>query len=658
MMSTYLNPVYNESFPDPFVLKYRGEYWAYCTGFWHDGRCFGILHSRDLVCWRPLAGALAPLPGDFPCYWAPEVTYDNGRFYLYYSAGNEASMEIRVALAEHPAGPFADSGRRLTTETFAIDAHVFVDDDGARYLFYATDFLDRSHIGTGIVRDRLLDPLTPAGRPQPVTLPRYDWHVYDPQRAEKGGVRWHTIEGSFVLKRKRLYYHMFSGGNWQNITYGVSYAVAESLAVSDEWTQVADGEAVLPILRTLPGQVVGPGHNSVVRGPGNQQLFCVYHRWSHDGSARVLSIDPLDWAGERMLVLGPSVSPQPTPLPPSFADFFDEERAEGLGAGWTCEGGSWATRSGAALQESDAGQAAARCGITAPCYVVEVSLRALAEPGERGTYGVSLGDDLFFLLEPGRQRALARIRHDDRWEEQPFALPPGFAPGAYHLLRLEVDGDRVTIALDGNALRWTTTAPGPLGAPALRTIDMAAAFAGFTLTVGWQDLFERPDGSPARSGWQALAGDWVVRAQQLQVDAGQVEALIARGPPLDAYELVVNARLEGDMGCYGFFPALGPGQRSPLLAVERAAGGWVVRCHERAGQRSFSLPGDFDPAVYQQFRFRKQSGQLTIHWEAYPLGVIDLPPEATRIGLYARQARAAFEMVRVTEMRGDEAPQD
>src|SRR5690349_11617490 len=105
MDKTYLNPVYAHSCPDPFVLKYGGEYWAYCTGIWHDGHCFGVLRSRDLVDWQPLAGAMERLPGqrlgeagvDATQYWAPEVAYDNGRFYMYYSVGNETHMQIRVA---------------------------------------------------------------------------------------------------------------------------------------------------------------------------------------------------------------------------------------------------------------------------------------------------------------------------------------------------------------------------------------------------------------------------------------------------------------------------------------------------------------------------------------------------------------------------------
>ncbi|HZG54450.1 MAG TPA: glycoside hydrolase family 43 protein, partial [Pyrinomonadaceae bacterium] len=434
--AAYLNPVYGRDFPDPFILKHGGEYWAYCTGLRHDGRAFGVLHSTDLVHWRELGGALAPLPGDHPCYWAPEVVYENGRFLMYYSVGNEKSMHLRVATASHPAGLFADSGHRLTEAEFAIDAHVFVDEEGVRWLFYATDFLTHTHIGTGTVCDRMLDPFTLAGEPRPVTRARYDWQVYDPARTEKGGVRWHTVEGPFVLRRKNLYYQMFSGGNWQNLTYGVSYALSDHIARADEWEQSADGERVLPILRTIPGRVVGPGHNSVVRAPDNRQLFCVYHAWDGE-NGRVLAIDRLDWVGERMTVLGATTTPQPAPPRPTLA-FISGARSRGLGAGWTCEGGRWSVGEGEAWQESaTAGAASARYDAGAASFLLEVSLRARAEDGagettaSAGAFGVALWREderaLQFTLEPETNEARVNWpAADGAPAETRFALPADF----------------------------------------------------------------------------------------------------------------------------------------------------------------------------------------------------------------------------------------
>jgi beta-xylosidase len=65
--TTYLNPVYRASCPDPFVLKFRGEYWCYSTGFSGESRVFGVLHSRDLVNWRAVGGAMEALPGGHTC---------------------------------------------------------------------------------------------------------------------------------------------------------------------------------------------------------------------------------------------------------------------------------------------------------------------------------------------------------------------------------------------------------------------------------------------------------------------------------------------------------------------------------------------------------------------------------------------------------------
>ncbi|HJR06488.1 MAG TPA: glycoside hydrolase family 43 protein [Pyrinomonadaceae bacterium] len=675
--ATYLNPVYGRDFPDPFILKHCGEYWAYSTGFWRDGRAFGVMHSRDLVNWRELAGALAPLAGEHPCYWAPEVVYENGRFLMYYSVGNERRMHIRVAVADNPAGPFEDSGHELTDAEFAIDPHVFVDEDGTRWLFYATDFLTHTHIGTGTVRDLLLDHFTLAREPRPVTRARYDWQVYDPAREEKGGVRWHTVEGPFVLRRKNLYYQMFSGGNWQNLTYGVSYAVSDRIAREDEWEQTADGERVLPILRTIPERVVGPGHNSVVRGRDNVQLFCVYHRW--DGErGRVLAIDRLDFVGERMTVLGATTTPQPAPTPPTFAG-FEGEHAESLGESWTCAGGRWSVYDGEARQSASAqGAASARCGVRASSFVLEVSLRAEEDASVEGAFGVALfGGDvcvLRFLLEP---RALeARVEwqanggaqaEDGAHAETRFALPADFEPRAFHLLRVVVDEGFVTIFLDERVVRWQGTPNVAPDSAALVTEGAAASFKGFELTIGWEELFTQPERSLSARGWQRVGGEgeegWRLEDGLLRFDDAEgSNRIITRGPLLEAYELVVNVRLEQEhlrgTGCYGFYPAYSDGgasEHDPLFTVERDGGEgssrWalVIRSLKNTSiAESWPLPDAFDPFTMQQFRFRKQGGRLSIQCEATPLGEINTTREATGVGLYAHRATVAYDMVRVT----------
>jgi GH43 family beta-xylosidase len=480
---TYQNPVYPHSSPDPFVLKYCGEYWCYSSGLQPDGRCFGVLHSPDLVHWTRVGSAMDQLPEGHPLYWAPEVVYWNGVFYLYYSTGDEEYMHLRVATASHPAGPFIDRGIRLTDEKFAIDAHVFLDSDGTRYMFYATDFLDHERIGTGTVFDRMLDPFTLAHRPQPVTRARYDWQIFDPHREWKGGVCWHTIEGPFVLKHNGRYYQMFSGGNYQNDTYGVGYGVTGSLQTQEEWQQCCDGVKTPPVLRTVPERgVIGPGHNSVVRGPDNRTLYCVYHRWQLETSERVMAIDPLGWEDGRLVVYGPTNTPQTINLPQvsGFKEFshrigscvLDDKQA-------------------ALTPQPDdlSGLALAAQPLPSPSFILEVSLRMKSNHAGCCS-GIGLEGSAGRLLcisidesEQGPQVVVKTFAGEQRFPLQ------GFDSLVFHLLRLEVNKGQVVFTLDGDILhdgslfRWQGQVAGEAVQVNLFSENTSSTFAGFAITV-------------------------------------------------------------------------------------------------------------------------------------------------------------------------------
>jgi GH43 family beta-xylosidase len=454
---TYTNPVYPDSFPDPFVLRHEEEFFAFCTGHSKDGRVFGVLRSKDLVKWQELSGALEELPAGLAAgalYWAPEVTFFDGTFYLYYSVGNETLMEIRVATARSPKGPYTDSGRKLTVQDFAIDPHVFIDDDGSWHLFYATDFLEYSHIGTGTVVDRMRDPFTLAGDPRPVTRAKYQWQVYDPARTEKGGVCWHTVEGPFVMKRKGKYFEMFSGGNWQNITYGVGYAVSDVLYKDVEWTQQIDGDERLPLLHTIPGAVIGPGHKSVTIGPNGRELFCVYHRWQ-DGK-RMMCIDRLDFAGgEKLFVVGPTFVPQPAPFAPSAGgfdeDFCDCDLSGLIERGWTITDDSVEYADSCLLVMSGGPPAAISRDVSPGPFELAVNLKVADASRETPSIEVVCGEravlrcvgSSWFLELDGVDIDLSGFGHDD-----------------FHQFRMFADDGRLSVYIDGSRIAssvWTAT---------------------------------------------------------------------------------------------------------------------------------------------------------------------------------------------------------
>lgn len=641
MEETYQNPVYSHECADPFVMKFRGEYWCYRTGLWDDGRVFGILHSTDLVHWQPVGGAMQPLAEPTSHYWAPEVMQDNGTFYLYYSAGDEEHMHLRVATATDPAGPFIDSGRKLTRQKFAIDAHVFEDEDGLRYMFYATDFLEYERVGTGTVMDRLLDPFTLAGEPRPVSRARFDWQIYDPHREEKGGVRWHTLEGSFVLKRKGQYYQMFSGGNYQNPSYGVGVAVTTDLRQEGEWQQVVDGRTRLPVLRTLPGRVNGPGHNSVVMGPDNRQLFCVYHVIAQQEKfERVLAIDRLDWSGERLVVLGPSSTPQPLPI-----------SASGLRQPVRVNGGRWAFNR-AAVTQVDAGvPASARFPLDTPNFVFESGLRQL-ESLESGQCGFCLYDksgEIFraAVLSLSPEIELTWKTRDGMSGHHTVHLPIGFKLQAEHHVRLETNGQMVNFSLDHAACRWSARI-GAASRLGLLADGLPVEFSMPEITYGFEDLFEDDTVRLEDLDWTCTpAQAWVLRAGVLAGNhpAGKSARLLKR-QSYENYELVINLRaLSG--GSYVISPAWKPSGENPGLRLVPGGAGWMLH----TGEEGLQLPAEFNPAEFQQFRFRKQGSKMRVYWLDRLLGDVKVPTGETQVSLSAEGSGVELDMVRLTEIR-------
>jgi beta-xylosidase len=304
---TVIDPVYPGYFADPFAWRHGNEYFAIGTGEREaeghpSERIFPLLRSRDFWHWE-FAGRALVRPdrslGDN--FWAPEVAFAEGKFYLYYSVGfGDQHHQLRVAAGDAPLGPYEDCGLALISLErcpFAIDAAPFQDEDGRWYLFFARDFLDGQggRVGTGLAVAPLKTMIELDGEPRTVLRARHDWQRFQANRPMYGAVYdWHTLEGPAVVKRGGRYYCFYSAGRWENETYGVDYAVADHVLgpYSDE-----GNEAGARLLRTIPGQLIGPGHNSVVRGPEGGD-WIVYHAWDPAMTARRMFLKRLVWTPE------------------------------------------------------------------------------------------------------------------------------------------------------------------------------------------------------------------------------------------------------------------------------------------------------------------------------------------------------------------------
>ena len=309
---TYRNPVYDGYFADPFVLPWEGRYVAYGTGSWVNGRIFEILESTDLATWTRVGGAMEAIDPDLgtDC-WAPEVVEAGDRFWLYYSVGHDdVGHHLRVAVADHPFGPFVDTGVNHTPhERFAIDPHPFRDADGTWYLFYARDVLSAARVGTQIAVDLLPTMTTVGGRARTVLEATADWQLYQASRSMYGSTYdWYTLEGPAVCHRAGRYYCFYSGGSWQTDGYAVSWASAPSPL--GPWTEPPAGTGRL--LAAVPGHVRGPGHNSIVTTYGGSDVL-VYHAWDAATTRRMMCIDPVEWRADGPHTSGPSWEDRPLP---------------------------------------------------------------------------------------------------------------------------------------------------------------------------------------------------------------------------------------------------------------------------------------------------------------------------------------------------------
>lgn len=314
---SYTNPVYPYDFADPFVLRVGKSYWAYGTAPADDrGNHFPILRSDDLINWKYVRHALAPLRNPAGVnYWAPEAARKDGKFYLYYSATTSQSDEhhrLRVAISDRPEGPFVDCGRELMPEHgFTIDASPFTDPrDGKSYLFFATDYTADEPHGTGLAVVKLADDMLHVdGSPRVVVRATCDWQIYERDRHYKGRTwdKWHCVEGPFVVFHRDKYFCLYSGGAWHSSNYGVGFAVAEHPLGPWRDDFAAHGPYVL---KGVPQKVIGPGHNSVVLGPDDRTMYIVYHAWDAGKTARRLCIDPLIWTPDGPRADGPSFAPR------------------------------------------------------------------------------------------------------------------------------------------------------------------------------------------------------------------------------------------------------------------------------------------------------------------------------------------------------------
>lgn len=258
---------------DPYIIRLGDKFYIYCTGV-HGVHCY---ESAELTGeWKHMGIVLA-VKGQKE-YWAPAVIELDGKIVMYYSSMPEDSddvhtQRIKVATAKTPLGPFEYVKDVLPP--FSIDAHPVLNADGL-YMFYSVNRYEGERVGTYVVCDRMLDPLTASGKPKTVVEPTLDEEIFERDRFEKGR-HWHTIEGACYFRVGDMHYCMYSGNCYEKPTYHIGYAVCAS--PSDKLNELdfvkhTNGGGYAPLIAEN-AEETSTGHNSVIELDG--KLYVVYH---------------------------------------------------------------------------------------------------------------------------------------------------------------------------------------------------------------------------------------------------------------------------------------------------------------------------------------------------------------------------------------------
>jgi len=256
------NPLFEGWYADPEGVVFGDEYWIFPT--WsapYDEQTFlDAFSSKDLVRWtkHPRIVSTDEIRWIRRAMWAPAAIHANGKYYLFFSGNdiqnNDETGGIGVAVSDRPEGPYRDAlGRplidRIVHGAQPIDQFVFRDDDGEYYMYYG----GWGHCNMVRLAPDLLS-----------VIPFEDGETFKEITPEN------YVEGPFMLKRQGKYYFMWSEGGWGGPDYSVAYAIADS--------PFGPFERVGKILQQDPEVATGAGHHSVIRIPGKDEWYIVYHR--------------------------------------------------------------------------------------------------------------------------------------------------------------------------------------------------------------------------------------------------------------------------------------------------------------------------------------------------------------------------------------------
>lgn len=231
-----------------------GYYYMYGTSNELSTTGFYCYRSKQLNYWENLGPCFLADPFSWSCtaLWAPNVIKIGDKYYMYYCASNYKNPPegkifqkgISVAVSDTPYGPFKEYegydyyGNLITKDDqvfdeipfAAIDPSIFVDDNGEMYMYFSRDQFNANSISYGV---KMLNPVTlDISSLKPLSKAGYekiDDDVPNNNLAwERGNSSRFWNEAPYLYKSGDKYYLFYSANYFEDVTYGIGYAVSDS----------------------------------------------------------------------------------------------------------------------------------------------------------------------------------------------------------------------------------------------------------------------------------------------------------------------------------------------------------------------------------------------------------------------------------------------
>ncbi|MDD6669025.1 MAG: family 43 glycosylhydrolase, partial [Bacteroidales bacterium] len=286
----YSNPVINQDFPDPTVMRAQdGAFYAARTGGWTS-----IFKSYNLSDWFYVREAYSDaeqvpsgnrygLPGDT---WACDLNYINGKYVLYFAVsewGGTWTCGIGCSWSENPAGPYHDTKKLFNSKEIGVENSIdpcYYEDNGKKYLFWGSF--------CGIYAIELSDDgLSIKPNASKVKITGASWSA--------------SIEGTMIHKHGGYYYLIGSKGSCcEGLKSTYQLVVARSTNVLGPYTNMNGGSALNNNFTTLlsgNSRVKGPGHCSEIITDDKGQDWILYHGYdvNNADAGRKTYLDPVYW---------------------------------------------------------------------------------------------------------------------------------------------------------------------------------------------------------------------------------------------------------------------------------------------------------------------------------------------------------------------------